>query len=334
MAVILALFASFFFAVAVAFGIMYYKQNPEAQLRKRLHEMIDQAEAERAKNPKKKKNKTPTVVEMQPNAAIQIANPRNATRSIFRRVIRPFINSIDERFQRLAPSEIRLQLEDKIFRAGKLGVWSVKRLITIWCLAIVAATALAIMTVHSLELHPLQKIFTILLGAFMGAAVPFAVLNSSIRNRQKAIRKQLPEFLDILCVSVQAGLSFDGAIGKMTARMRGPLIDEFKRMQNDVALGMTHQYALTNLAKRCDLEEVYLFTTSIIQAEKLGTSITRTLQTQADNMRDRHRQHVKAQALKAPVKIIFPMVLFIFPSIFVILLFPAIMSLLKAFVGK
>ena len=333
MAILLSLMASIFFAVAVAFGLMYYKQNPEAQLRKRLQDMIDHAEAERAKNPKKKKNKTPTIIEMQPNAAMAIvAKPRNITRNFYERVIRPRIDEFIDKLQRLAPSEIRLQLESKIFHAGKTGIWGVRRLVTIWCLAIIAASILAIMMVHNMELHPLQKIFTILLGAFMGAAIPFAVLNSAIRNRQKAIRKQLPEFLDILCVSVQAGLSFDGAVAKMTKRMRGPLIDEFIKAQNDVALGMTHQYALTNLAKRCDLEEVYLFTTSIIQAEKLGTSITRTLQTQADNMRDRHRQAVKAEALKAPVKIIFPMVLFIFPSIFVILLFPAIVSLIRAFV--
>ena len=290
MVVVLALFASILFAISLAFGAMYYKQNPEAQLRKRLHEMIDAAELERAKNPKKKKNKTPTIVEMLPNAAIQITQPRHSKyKRFYYRTIRPLINAIDERFQRFTPSEIRLQLEDKIFRVGKVGVWNIKRLITIWCLSILAATALAIIMIQGIMMHPLQQIFTVLLGAFMGAGIPFAVLNSAIRNRQKAIRKQLPEFLDILCVSVQAGLSFDGAVGKMTKRMHGPLIDEFKRMQNDVALGMTHQYALTNLAKRCDLEEVYLFTTSIIQAEKLGTSITRTLQTQADNMRDRHR---------------------------------------------
>ena len=333
MAGLMALVASLFFSMAIAFGLMYYKQNPEAQLRKRLHEMIDQAEAERAKRPKQKKNVVPTIVKLLPSAAAQFTHTEHAFARFFRRRIRPFLNSLEERFQRFTPNEIRLQLEDKIFHAGKMGIWSVKRLITVWCLAIVASTALAIIMIQSMELHPLQKIFMILLGAFVGAAVPFAILNSAIRNRQKAIRKQLPEFLDILCVSVQAGLSFDGAVGKMTKRMHGPLIDEFKRMQNDVALGMTHQYALTNLAKRCDLEEVYLFTTSIIQAEKLGTSMTRTLKVQADNMRDRHRQHVKALALKAPVKIIFPMVLFIFPSIFVVLLFPAMISLIRAF-GK
>ena len=333
MAVFFALMASLFFAVAVTFGAMYYKQNPEAQLRKRLHEMIDQAEAERAKNPKQKKHAQPTIVKLLPSAAKQFTHTEHALERFYRRRIRPLLNNLEERFQRFTPTEIRLQLEDKIFRVGKVGVWNVKRLITIWCLAIVAATVIAIFMVYKMDLHPMQKLFTILLGAFMGAGIPFAALNSAIRNRQKAIRKQLPEFLDILCVSVQAGLSFDGAVGKMTKRMHGPLIDEFKRAQNDVALGMTHQYALTNLAKRCDLEEVYLFTTSVIQAEKLGTSMTRTLKAQADNIRDRHRQYVKGQALKAPVKIIFPMVLFIFPSIFVVLLFPAMMSLIRAF-GK
>lgn len=334
MFVLFALAVSLFFVAVVMIMFVYYRQNPEAQLRKRLQDMIDQAEKERAKKVKKKKNKTPTVVETQAITVGQNLNARNAPKNFFERAIRPFINLMEERLQKLAPGEIRTQLEDKIFRAGKTGIWSIRRLVTIWCLSILAATILAILMLYTVELHPVQRIFTVLLGAFMGAAVPFVVMNSAIRKRQKAIRKQLPEFLDLLCVSVQAGLSFDGAVGKMIKRMKGPLIDEFKRAQNDVALGMTHQYALTNLARRCDLEEVYLFTTSVIQSEKLGTSIARTLKDQADNMRDRHRQHVKAEALKAPVKIIFPMVLFIFPSIFVILLFPAMVSLIRAFANK
>ena len=321
---VVALLTSLLFGVFV-FALMSIHQGPEAQLRKRLNDMIDRAEAERALNPKQKKNLTPTVVEMPKIVEQTFSRPKR----FFRRVIQPFLTSLDDRLQRFTPAEIRLQLEDKIFHAGKLGVWGLRRLVTIWCVSIIVGTVFAIMMVYNSEIHPLQRVMTILIGAFFGAAIPFAVLNSTIRNRQKALRKQLPEFLDILCVSVQAGLSFDGAVGKMIRRMHGPLIEEFKRVQNDVALGMTHQYALTNMARRCDLEEIYLFTTSVIQAEKLGTSMTRTLKQQADNMRDRHRQQVKAEALKAPVKIIFPMVLFIFPSMFVVLLFPAVYSLLQ-----
>jgi len=332
MAIVFALFAAIFFGIFVGLLIVRFKQNPEAQLRKRLDEMVDLAEAERAKHPRKKKTVTPVHAENEVANFVERRKPRNV-KKFFDRVFRPIINSLDEKFQKLTPNEIKVQLEDKIFRAGKLGVWDIKRLITFWCLSIFASVVLAFLMVQDMDLHPVQRLFIIGLGVFMGAAVPFAVLNSKIRQRQKMLRRQLPEFLDILCVSVQAGLSFDGAVAKMIKRMKGPLIDEFQRAQNDVALGMTHQYALTNLAKRCDLEEIYLFTTSVIQAEKLGTSMTRTLKLQADNMRERHRQYIKGEALKAPVKIIFPMVLFIFPSVFVVLLFPALLQLLRTLGG-
>lgn len=331
MAILFALLAAIFFGITVGLLLIRFKQNPEAQLRKRLDEMIDQAEAERAKNPRKKKVVVQTA-ESEVANFVERRKPRNV-KSFFDRVFRPIAQSLDEKFQKFTPNEIRLQLEDKIFRAGKLGIWDIRRLITFWFLSIFAGTILAVLMVQDMTLHPVQRLFIIGLGVFMGAAVPFAVLNSKIRQRQKMLRRQLPEFLDILCVSVQAGLSFDGAVGKMVRRMKGPLIDEFKRAQNDVALGMTHQYALSNLAKRCDLEEIYLFTTSVIQAEKLGTSMTRTLKLQADNMRERHRQYVKGEALKAPVKIIFPMVLFIFPSVFVVLLFPALLQLMRTLGG-
>lgn len=328
MIIAIALVGTLAFIATAALVFEAYSRKPEVQLRKRLNDMIRQAEAERAKNPKIKKNVKPTVIEM--TATGEIEERRN---TFYDRAIRPIITSLNERFQKFAPDEIKAQLEDKIFRAGKTGIWDIKRLISLWCLSIVACTFLAILAVQNSDMFMFQRLFVIGLGMFMGAIVPFAVLNSKIRQRQKSIRRQLPEFLDILCVSVQAGLSFDGAVGKIIRRMKGPLIDEFRRAQNDVALGMTHQYALTNLAKRCDLEEVYLFTTSVIQAEKLGTSMTQTLKVQADNMRDRHRQYIKSEALKAPVKILFPMIMFIFPSIFVVLLFPAVLMLMRTLGG-
>lgn len=325
-----------FFAALLWFLLIYVllrlRQSPEAQLRKRLNDMIDAAEAERAKIAKPRKRATPTVVEMTTGTGRPRRNKKPET--FFERAIRPIMDAVSERMQKFAPNEIKTQLEDKIFRAGKMGVWDIKKLIAIWFLSIIGAMFFTIMLIQDMELHPLQRLMITGLGVFVGAAIPFAVLNSKIRQRQKLLRKQLPEFLDLLCVSVQAGLSFDGAVSKLTKRMKGPLIDEFKRMQNDIALGMTHQYALTNVARRCDLEEVYLFTTSVIQAEKLGTSMTRTLKQQADNMRDRHRQYVKAEALKAPAKIIFPMVMFIFPSMFIVLLFPALFMLFKNLGGE
>lgn len=325
MIIAIAAISSFLWFIFLVF-LFRLKQTPEAQLRKRLNAMIDEAEGNR--EPKMKKNATPTAIRVNEGVPqIVIQRPREA---LYDRIVKPLVTLLEDRLQKLAPAAIREQIEDKLFRAGKLGTWSVARLATVWLISIALFAAASLLILYYRPgFNPAQRILIVGLGLFMGAAIPFAVLNSKIRQRKKAIRKQLPEFLDMLCVSVQAGLSFDGAVSKMIKRMKGPLIDEFRRMQHDVSLGMTHQYALTNLAKRCDLEEVYLFTTSIIQAEKLGTSMTRTLKVQADNMRDRHRQRVKTEAMKAPVKILFPMVIFIFPSMFVVLLFPAIYTLIQ-----
>ena len=315
----ISIFVGVFWFLYIAL-ILYAKQTPEAQVRRRLYLMIKRAEESRAKLSDQQKSKQNVDTKKQDSFI---------RKNFYERVLKPFLYSMENRLQKLAPAELVKMLEERIFRAGKQGVWSIKRVAAFWVLSSAAGIFLALLFIQRSNFLFSQNIIILLSGALSGGAFPFLVINSKIKERQRALRRQLPEFLDLLCVSVQAGLSFDGAVSKIVARMKGALIDEFKRMQNDVSLGMTHQYALTQLAKRCDLEEVYLFTTSVIQAEKLGTSMSRTLKMQADNMRDRHRQYIKAEALKAPVKIIFPMVLFIFPSIFVVLLFPAILVLMK-----
>ena len=176
----------------------------------------------------------------------------------------------------------------------------------------------------------IQGVLFAWLCVLLGALLPFSTLNSAIRQRQKAINKQLPEVLDLLSVSVRAGLSFDGALRKITDRMTGPLIDEFKRMQQDVRMGSPRARAMQAMAKRCDVDDLYLFITAVIQAERLGTSMGKTLNNQADNMRERRRQKAKAEALKAPVKIVFPLVMFIFPAIFVVVLLPSVLSLMHS----
>ena len=224
-------------------------------------------------------------------------------------------------------------MEQMLFRLGVQEQWSVKRLAAGWVISVSLGFLLAMLIVYKSDLQFSQQVALLALGVTAGAVVPFMALQSAIRQRKAQLRRQLPEFLDFLCVSVQAGLSFDGAVAKIASRMKGPLIDEFRRMLRDMSLGMTRQRTLTQLAKRCDLEEIYLFTSSVIQAEHLGTSMSKTLKTQADNMRDRHRQAVRTAAMQAPIKIIFPMVFFIFPSIFVMVVFPAALSLLKS-LGK
>lgn len=249
------------------------------------------------------------------------------------RTVLPLISRIEKFLMRFAPSEIHATVEKKLMLAGKQGKWSANRVITVWLLCQAIALIVAIHLSSSRTFPVAQGVFFVWACLIIGAVLPFAYLNSIIRERQKVIQKQLPEVLDLLSVSVQAGLSFDGALRKITDRMTGPLVEEFRHMQQDVRMGVPRARALQAVAQRCDLEDMYLFITAVVQAERLGTSLGRTLINQADNMRERRRQKAKAEALKAPVKMLFPLVLFIFPALFVVILVPPIFTIARAMGG-
>lgn len=314
------------FLILLILAYRFY-QSPSVQANIRFNRMVSQAETARAgEQAELEKKQAAENVQL-----VQKDNRPFSELTFKERVVDPAVKSIENALHFLAPSGLAAMLELRIMRAGKQNVWSVQRFVTYWVLSLIIGLVLAVLLVNGMQLAFVQKVVVIFLGGVLGAGLPFAILNMAVQNHKKVILRQLPDFLDLLCVSVQAGLSFDGALTKIVGRMKGELIDEFRHMQNDVSLGMTRQESLTDMAYRCDMEEVYLFTNSIIQAEKLGTSMSKTIKNQADNMRERHRQRVRAAALKAPVKIMFPMVFFIFPAMFVILLFPALISIQKAF---
>ncbi len=303
--------------------LLFSGQTNKARIKRRLYSMQMEVREERAKHQ-----------DELPDTDDKMEVRRYDERSLYERVIQPIISGLSSRLSHIAPAELMQILENQIFRAGKQDSWSVNYLAAGWVLSVTAGFLLALFFVSVKQglLYP-QRIIIFIFGIAGGAFLPFFILQSIINNRKAVLRRHLPEFIDLVCVSVQAGLSFDGAVAKITERMKGPLSDEFIHMQRDMRHGMTKQRSLMQLAKRCDIEEMYLFTTSVIQADKLGTSMSKTLKMQADNMRDRYRQLVKAEAMKAPVKIIFPMVIFIFPSIFVIVLLPIALTLFGSF-GK
>ena len=251
--------------------------------------------------------------------------------SFMERTVKPFLHDVGNFLVRFAPSSIHDSVEHKIILAGKQNVWSANAFIVLWLFSLVAFFFLAhVMFSKNPNLSYIQRVVFYWLFVAVGALFPFMVINSIIRKRQKLISRQLPEVLDLLSVSVQAGLSFDGSVRRIVERMTGPLIDECKRVYQDVQMGAPRARSLQAMARRCDVDDVYLFITAVVQAERLGTSMGKTLTNQADNMRERRKQKAKAEALKAPVKIIFPLVIFIFPAIFVVALLPPILSALKS----
>jgi tight adherence protein C len=166
-------------------------------------------------------------------------------------------------------------------------------------------------------------------GALLGYTIPDFWLGRKIRARQRAIVRMLPEMLDLLTISIQAGLGLDAALSRVVERLKGPLPDEFRRALLEIRLGKTRREALRNIISRTDSKPLINFISGIIQAEQLGVPISRVLTLQSEQLRVEHRQRVEEQASQASIKMIFPMIGCILPAIWVIILGPlAIMLML------
>lgn len=230
-------------------------------------------------------------------------------------------------FAQFAPSSIPKMMDHRIMLAGKQGIWKVRPVVGLWFLSMAFWGILAFYYTTKTPTSTVQGLCTIWGGLLFGALLPFGIFNHIIRKRQDLIVRQLPDVLDLLSISVQAGLSLDGAIRKVVERMEGPLIDEFRRMLRDTRMGMSRSRSMKLMAQRCEVQDVSLFVMSVVQSERLGASMSDTLQIQADNMRNLRRQRARTKAMKAPVKMVFPLVFCIFPSIFVVVLLPSLLSL-------
>ena len=168
------------------------------------------------------------------------------------------------------------------------------------------------------------------LGVF-GFAAPGLYVSSRARRRQAAVAAELPDALDLLSVSVEAGLGFDGAVQKLTEHMDGPLIEEFELALGEMRIGEGRQEALKKISERSGSPEMSSFVRAIIQADQLGISLGRILKVQAGDTRLKRQLLAEEKAMKAPIKMLFPTVVFIFPAMFLVVLGPAFLNLSKLF---
>lgn len=176
---------------------------------------------------------------------------------------------------------------------------------------------------------PRLRLMLLSLALVIGLTLPDALLEQTIRQRQARIRRALPDMVDLLVVSVEAGLGLDGALAKVTEKMRGPLSEELARAMTEMRLGKTRAQALKDMAARLEMGEVKTFVAAVTQADQLGTSLSRVLRAQSIMVRAARIQRVREQAAQLPVTMLFPLVLFIFPAIFVVLLGPSLIRLFQ-----
>jgi len=239
------------------------------------------------------------------------------------RIVKPMIRGMSNFILRFAPQRSLANLQHKLELAGRPNNWTPREFIGIRGLA---ATLLGILGFLLLSLAGQTLLYRIGLGivlSLLGFYLPSAWLGSKIKKRQEEAVKALPDALDLLTISVEAGLGFDAALNKVVEKWDNELSHEFMRVIAEMRVGKKRADALRDMAKRMEVSDVTSFIAAIIQADQLGVSISKVLRIQSEQMRIRRRQRAEEKARKAPIKMLIPMVFLIFPALFIVLLGPS-----------
>jgi tight adherence protein C len=245
------------------------------------------------------------------------------------RVIIPVIRRIGEFSARFTPQKAIQDTARKLELAGNPWPIDAATFLAIrFILAVVLAGFLIAVVLISPPSNPSDNFMYIGGAAFAGFYLPHLMLTSRISRRQKEIRKAMPDALDLLTICVEAGLGFDAAMSKVSEKWENELSLAFARVIREVQLGKVRRDALKDMADRLGNAEMTSFVAAIIQSEQLGVSMAKVLRIQSDQMRVKRRQRAEEEAHKAPVKMIIPMALLIFPSIMIIILTPAVIQIM------
>jgi len=247
------------------------------------------------------------------------------------RAAAPLLAGLTGLGRRFTPVGYVDQVKNKLVSAGKGDQESIDRFLAVRVVTVVAAPVAAY---FAWQYSPVDGIGQLGLAALAAAFLvlgPDSILNRQVEERRWALRTKLPDVMDLLVISVEAGLGFEQALDRTVAAVPGPLTEEFSRMLGEVRAGASRADAMRSLDARTNVPEIRSFVLAILQADTFGVSIGRVLRAQADEMRIKRRQLAQERAQKAPVKMLIPMVFCIFPALFVIVLGPAAISIGDAF---
>jgi tight adherence protein C len=243
------------------------------------------------------------------------------------RVVGPSVANLAAITLRLSPKATVDGISSRLLAAGLSS-----RITTTQFLALKAGLAIGgvfLALLVGISWAPVATILLIPLCAIFGFLGPNAILTVATRSRRERIRQELPDALDLLAVSVEAGLGFDGAVTKLTEHMDGALVDEFGLTLGEIRIGEARAEALKRMAERVPAPEVASFVRSVNQADQLGISLGRILRVQAADSRLKRQASAEEKAMKSPIKMLFPTVIFIFPAMFIVILGPALMNLME-----
>ena len=253
-------------------------------------------------------------------------------RPLSERAVAPIILRLGKLLRRITPVGYLEKTQRRLMLAGNPGNLDAAGFAVIKVLTTVTGVILALFA-QGVAADGLQRVALFGLPIVLGFFGPEAWLTRKVDERRAAMLKALPDVLDLLVISVEAGLGFDAALARVVGTVPGPLSEEFFRMLQETRVGVSRRDAMRHLMERTDLDELRSFLLAMLQAEAFGVAIARVLRVQADEMRVKRRQRAQEKAFAAPVKLVFPLVFCIFPSLFIVLLGPAAIQIADAFAG-
>ncbi|WP_018923512.1 type II secretion system F family protein [Salsuginibacillus kocurii] len=249
----------------------------------------------------------------------------------FQRVILPYWTNLKRKYQRQLNRGRTSELEMKLLQAGQPFGWGPVEFRIFQSVLLVTLPVGTAGFLLLLGVAVTQVVF-FTLGAVVAAVFfPRYYLKMKSKKRNEQALKELPDTLDLLTISLEAGLGFDAALNKVVSSKQGVLSDEFRLCLEELRLGRTRKEALNGLKERLTFNELHAFVYNVIQAEKLGIGMVSVLKIQSEDVRENRRQRAEEAAMKAPIKMLFPLILFIFPTLFIIVLGPALLQFMEAF---
>lgn len=282
--------------------------------------------------------RTPSVMEarmrdFRTRAVVAVEGETDLGEPFAERVLVPGLETLAHVATSVLPARVLAKIERQLVMAG--NPMTLNAYVVFWMASVGLMTSFILAFVLTVwGTMGIKQAAVVLAFGFVGWMLPGTWLKGRVKMRQKGVLRALPDGLDLVTTCVGAGLGLDAALARVAEKSSGPLADELTRMLREVAMGKLRREAMTEMADRLGVQELSGFVNAVIQAEQLGVSIAQVLGVQADQMRTRRRQRVEQTAHEAPIKMIFPLVLFIFPAFMLVILGPAVLRIAGSLSGS
>ncbi|HEX9123205.1 MAG TPA: type II secretion system F family protein [Actinomycetota bacterium] len=254
-------------------------------------------------------------------------------RSALERLVLPFAGKVISSITRVTPLDLYKRTDRLIVLAGNPPGLTAERIVAFKVVFAIVGVVGGVVVSPALPLPGILRVMAVVLFALVGYTAPSAAVSTRASKRQKEIRKALSDTMDLLTISVEAGMGFDAALAQVVRNVPGPLSQEIGRTLQEMQIGVSRIEALRHLSDRTDVEELDGFVLSIIQADKYGVGVANVLRAQSKELRQKRRQRAEETAQKVPLKLLFPTIFLILPALFIVILGPGVIKIYENFFG-